>query len=78
MIVNDARNTDVSSRHPDLRRNTDGSVDVYFGPTAPRGFENNWVETLPGEGYFLYFRFYAPTEPFFDKTWALNDVEEVN
>ena len=25
----------------------DGSVDLYFGPSAPQGFENNWVETIP-------------------------------
>jgi hypothetical protein len=77
MIVNDAKNTDVSSRQPDLVKNPDGSIDVHFGPTAPKGFEKNWVQTLPGKGYFLYFRFYAPTAPFFDKSWALNDVEKV-
>ena len=49
---------------------------MYFGPTAPKGFEKNWIQTLPGKGYFLYFRFYAPTKAFFDKIWALNDVEK--
>jgi hypothetical protein len=44
---------------------------------GPKGFEKNWVQTLPGKGYFLYFRFYAPTEPFFTKSWSLNDVEKV-
>jgi hypothetical protein len=23
-------------------------VDVYFGPKAPKGKENNWVQTIPG------------------------------
>ena len=78
MIVNDAKNTDVSSRQPDVVKNPDGSVDVYFGPTAPKGFEKNWVQTIPGTGYFRYFRFYAPTQPFFDKSWALKDVEKVS
>jgi hypothetical protein len=34
-------------------------------------------ETLPGKGWFAYFRFYGPTEPFFDKSWALPDFEKV-
>jgi len=76
MIVNAAKNPDISSRKPDLAKNQDGSIDVYLGPSAPKGFEKNWVETLPGKGYFVYFRFYAPTEPFFDKTWALPDIEK--
>jgi hypothetical protein len=77
MIVNDAKHPDLSSRKADLTKNADGTVDVYFGPTAPKGFEKNWVQTLPGKGYFLYFRFYAPTKAFFDKSWTLNDVEKV-
>jgi hypothetical protein len=32
---------------------------------------------LPSKAWFAYFRFYAPTKGFFDKTWALNDVEKV-
>ena len=31
--------------------NADGSVDVYFGPKAPTGKENNWVRTIPGKGW---------------------------
>ena len=27
--------------------NADGSVDLYFGPEAPKGLENNWVDTTP-------------------------------
>jgi hypothetical protein len=35
----------VSSHGRGLKVNADGSVDVYFGPKAPAGFENNWVES---------------------------------
>jgi hypothetical protein len=52
-------------------------VDVYFGPTPPKGSEKNWIQTVPGKGWFAYFRFYAPTETFFDKSWKLPDIEEV-
>jgi hypothetical protein len=50
---------------------------MYFGPTAPSGQESNWVETVPGRGFYLMFRLYSPTEPFFDGTWALPDVERM-
>lgn len=67
---------DMSSRRPDLVTNADGSVDVYFGPVKPQG-ATNWIETLPGKGWFPYFRFYAATEAYFDKSWQLNDIEEI-
>jgi hypothetical protein len=34
------------SQSKGVKTNTDGSVDVYFGPKAPAGMENNWVQTL--------------------------------
>lgn len=69
---------DISSRKEDIVKNSDGSIDVYFGPKAPEGHETNWVQTNPGKGWFTYFRFYGPTEPFFDKSWALSDFEKIN
>ena len=41
--------------------NADGSVDLYFGPEAPKGLENNWVDTRPSKGFFVWFRSYAET-----------------
>jgi len=57
--------------------NADGSVDIYFGPQAPKGKEKNWIKTVPGKGWFTYLRFYSPTEAFFDQTWKPNDIEEI-
>jgi hypothetical protein len=59
----------------DLKKNPDGSVDLYFGPRAPAGFENNWIKTIPGQGFFAMFRLYGPLEPLFDGTWKLEDLE---
>jgi hypothetical protein len=75
MVVTPQGRPDVSSRKVDLAKNSDDSVDVYFGPKAPAGKEANWVQTLPDKGWFAYFRFYGPTEAFFDKSWALSDFE---
>jgi len=77
MLINESKRMDISSRNPAVVKNADGSTDVYVGPTAPKGFENNWVQTKPGEGWFVLFRFYGPTEKMFDKSWVLPDFEKV-
>ena len=64
----------VSSQDPDLTTNDDGSVDVYFGPDPPPG-GRNWIQTLPGKGWWAGVRLYGPLEPWFDKTWRLPDIE---
>jgi hypothetical protein len=76
LIVNDRNVTDRSSRM-DLRKNADGSVDIYVGPKAPTGLEQNWIPTVPGKNWFAYFRFYQPTEAYFDRSWPLPDFERM-
>ena len=65
-----------SSQNPGLQKNTDGSVDVYFGPKAPAGKESNWVPTTANGQFEVLFRLYGPEKPLFDKTWQLPDVEK--
>lgn len=77
LIQNQQQIADRSSRQPDLVKNADGSVDLYVGPTAPKGFEKNWIPSAPGRAWFAYFRLYAPTEAHFDRTWVLPDFEKV-
>lgn len=66
-----------SSQIPDLQKNADGSIDIFFGPKAPAGKESNWVPTDPARKFELMARFYAPKKEFFEKTWILPDVEKV-
>ena len=77
LILNKQKIADRSSRM-DLRRNDDGSVDIYCGPKAPAGFETNWIPTVLGKNWFAYFRFYQPTEAFFNRSWPLPDFEQVS
>jgi hypothetical protein len=77
LILNQQNIADRSSRM-DLRRNEDGSVDIYCGPTAPAGYEKNWIPTVPGKNWFAYFRFYQPTEAYFDRSWPLPDFDQVH
>ena len=53
--------------------NADGSVDITFAPQQPAD-AGNWIATVPGRGWFPIFRFYGPTEAYFDKTWQLDDI----
>lgn len=77
LIQNKQKRADRSSRH-DLIMNEDGSVSIYFGPTAPAGKESNWIPTNPGEGWFSYFRLYGPLEAYFDRSWVLPDIEKAS
>ncbi|GLS28394.1 Uncharacterized conserved protein [Mesorhizobium albiziae] len=63
-----------NNKRDNISVNADGSVDVYFGPKAPDGKENNWIETRPGKGWFVIFRLYGPLEPWFDKTWRPGEI----
>ncbi|MEI9991702.1 MAG: DUF1254 domain-containing protein [Rhizomicrobium sp.] len=65
------------SKYTDPKINADGSVDVYFGPAMPPGQERNWIETVPGKGWFPIFRFYGPLQPLYDKSWKLNDISKI-
>ena len=76
MSMNEANNPALTS-YDDLIYNEDGSVDLYFGPTPPKGLENHWVNTSASEGWFVWFRFYGTTEAFFDKSWKLSDFEKL-
>jgi hypothetical protein len=73
------RNTPRSSRastSANLATNPDGSVDVFFGPTAPDGSSSNWVPTKACNTFEVIFRFYGPEQALFDKTWKLPDIEK--
>lgn len=66
------------SRNPvkdPLEYNSDGSVDLVFGPDRPTQLENNWIQTVPGKGWFGVLRLYGPQEPWYDQTWRPGDIE---
>jgi len=60
-----------------LKKNKDGTVDLYMGPKAPKGKEGNWIPTAEGQKYYMLFRFYGADNAVFTKTWQLNDLELV-
>jgi hypothetical protein len=60
-----------------MKRNPDGSVDIYIGPMPPPGKEANWIPTVTGKSWFPFFRFYGPEKSLFAQTWKLPDIELV-
>ena len=53
------------------------SVDLYFGPKALIDHEGEWIKTIPGKGWFVYFRIYGPEQAAFDGSWKPGDFEQV-
>ena len=60
-----------------LKKNSDGSITVYFGPEAPTGSEKNWIQTIPGKSWFTILRMYSPLQPWIDQTWRPGEVEVI-
>lgn len=77
IIRNKSRRSDLSSRLESLEKNSDGSVDLYFGPEPPEGKENNWIQSNEGESYFVYLRLYGPEQAYFDQTYLMNKIEKI-
>ena len=77
MLQTDQQFPSISSLKKGVVINADSSVDVWFGPTAPKGHEANWVQTVPGKGWNSLLRLYGPEQAWFDKTWKPGDFEEV-
>ena len=60
-----------------MNTNPDGSIDVYFSAAPPAGQENNWLQTIPGKGWFVALRMYGPLESWLDQSWRPSEIELV-
>ena len=61
---------------PAAEASADGSTTIYFAPTQPQGVaRGNWIQTMPGKGWFTLLRLYSPLEPFFARTWRPSEIE---
>jgi hypothetical protein len=63
---------------PAAEASADGSTTIYFGPKQPDDVpRGNWIQTIPGKGWFTILRLYSPLEPFFTKEWRPSEIELV-
>jgi hypothetical protein len=67
----------LGSLDKELRKNADGTVDIYFGPKPPAGQEANWLYTRPGQKWFPWFRLYGPGESGLRQKLKLPDIEMI-
>jgi hypothetical protein len=52
-------------------------VNLRFGPTQPSDGADDWIQTIPGRGWFVYLRICGPNAPAFDGTWKPADFAHV-
>lgn len=65
IIVNKVERADVGSNVAGTEKNTEGNYVFHFAPVQPKGVAKaNWVQTNPGENWFVYFRTYSPSKAF--------------
>jgi hypothetical protein len=80
LLDNSATGGDVTvdSTDPKVKFNKDGSFYILLGPgAAPKGWESNYIRTLPKRGWFTYLRAYGAEKAFFDDSYKLPTVTKV-
>jgi hypothetical protein len=77
MLQTDQHLPSLGSQSGSVQTNADGATDIYFGPDAPEGKESNWLQTVPGKGWWTMLRLYNPLQPFFDKSWRPSEIEPI-
>lgn len=78
MLQTDQKDAGIDSLKEGLRYNRDGSIDLYFAPKPPPGFEKNWVQTIPGKSWFTILRMYSPLKAWIDQSWRPSEVIKTN
>jgi hypothetical protein len=73
-VVADQGQAALRSLFDDLTTTGQDHIDLHFGPEQPDGAQGRWIQTVPGRGWFCYFRIYGPAQPAFDGTWRPSDL----
>ena len=56
----------------------DGTTEILFSPEPPESGAANWIQTVPGKGWFTILRVYGPREPWFDGSWKPGEIERID
>ncbi|SHG29723.1 DUF1254 domain-containing protein [Flavobacterium defluvii] len=61
-----------------VKTNSDGSVDLYFGPSKPSAApQENWIQTIPNRALLVAVRLYGTGMEFYDQTWKPDDLVKI-
>jgi hypothetical protein len=75
-IENPINRFSISERN-NLKKNSDGSIDLYIQNQSPgKDKESNWLPA-PNENFILMFRFYWPEESIINGSWKPPAVKQV-
>jgi hypothetical protein len=77
MIANPLKKYAISSLNKDLSYNEDGSIGVFFGANAAKGYAANWIPMTESD-FWLGFRFYGPDFDRPGETRTAKRAEKVN
>ena len=75
LLQTDTPYPSIHSGSDGMRFEDNGDLVIAFGPTAPAEDADNWIQTVPGKGWFPILRIYGPLEAWFDKTWKPGEIE---
>lgn len=78
LINTDQEKAEIGSAHKTTQVNEDGTTYIFVGPKAPKGWESNWIKSVPNRGWFPYLRLYFPTETYFDQSWKMPQIMPVD
>jgi hypothetical protein len=68
----------VNSLNEAVKKNGDGSIDLWFGPSKPaEAADTNFIQTVNGRNFLAAVRLYGTGVEFFDQSWKPDDVVKV-
>lgn len=68
----------INSLNKAVKKNTDGSIDLWFGPSKPsEAADTNFIQTVDDRNFIATVRLYGTGVEFFDQTWKPDDVVKV-
>ena len=65
----------INNRFTQVHTEENGDTVIRFGPAPPDAPDLNWLQTIPGKGWFPILRLYGPLESWFDHTWRLPEIQ---
>jgi hypothetical protein len=74
LVTNPLKRYELGNRSPSLRRNADGSLDIYLQRTAPAGHRGNWLPTPAAGNFEVTLRLYGPRASVLDGTYKLPPI----
>ena len=78
VIDNPLKRYNLSNQSP-LKKNADGSLSIWLGPTTPKGaIAANWLPTPSGKDFSLNLRMYVSKPDVLNGEWFPPPIQRMN